>query len=114
MMGFNNIELISDRPLALNLQEIRECIRLFPDRAMIVSLMADNDRNSWHELIRKVEGVGVHALATPLVTKADGIPHSRLDLSVQAKGPLAHPIAYLSANLTERSQLSPFCDRGDS
>ena len=34
VMGFNNIELISDRPLDLNLREIAECVRLFPDRAM--------------------------------------------------------------------------------
>src|SRR5258707_209610 len=47
VMGLNNIELISDRPLDLNLREIKECIRLFPDRAMIVSLMADNDKESW-------------------------------------------------------------------
>ena len=57
VMGFNNIELISDRPLDINLKEIEECIRLFPDRAMIVSLMADNDRQSWHELIKKVEEI---------------------------------------------------------
>src|ERR1700754_3361694 len=62
VMGLNNIELISDRPLDINLQEIRECIRLFPDRAMIVSLMADNDRNSWHELIKKVEDTGAPGL----------------------------------------------------
>lgn len=41
VMGFNNIELISDRPLNINLKEITECIKLFPDRAMIISLMAD-------------------------------------------------------------------------
>ena len=51
-VGFNNIELISDRPLAINLQEIREVLKLFPDRAMVVSLMADNDRKSWHELVK--------------------------------------------------------------
>src|SRR6201987_6111712 len=39
VMGLNNIELISDRPLDVNLREIRECVRLFPDRTMIVSLM---------------------------------------------------------------------------
>jgi dihydropyrimidine dehydrogenase (NAD+) subunit PreA len=49
-MGFNNIELISDRPLDQSPRD-RECIRLFPDRAMVVSLMADNTRESWHELI---------------------------------------------------------------
>ena len=60
VMGFNNIELISDRPMDINLKEIAECVRLFPDRAMIVSLMADNDRESWHELIKKVEDTGAH------------------------------------------------------
>ena len=31
VIGFENIELISDRPLHLNLEEIKECIRLFPE-----------------------------------------------------------------------------------
>src|SRR4051794_24440807 len=62
VMGFNNIELISDRPLEINLREIREVLREFPDRAMIVSLMADNDRKSWHELIKQVEDTGAHGL----------------------------------------------------
>ncbi|MFC5412735.1 NAD-dependent dihydropyrimidine dehydrogenase subunit PreA [Larkinella bovis] len=62
MMGLNNIELISDRPLALNLREIAECVREFPDRAMIVSLMADNTRAKWHELIAQVEDTGAHGL----------------------------------------------------
>ena len=55
MMGFNNIELISDRPLDINLKEITQVVKMFPDRAMIVSLMADNDRKSWHDLIMKCE-----------------------------------------------------------
>ncbi|MBC7863703.1 MAG: NAD-dependent dihydropyrimidine dehydrogenase subunit PreA, partial [Bacteroidia bacterium] len=32
VMGFNNIELISDRPLEINLREIAEVVREFPDR----------------------------------------------------------------------------------
>jgi len=58
VMGFNNIELISDRPLDINLKEITEVVKLFPDRAMIVSLMADNNREAWHELIKKCEDAG--------------------------------------------------------
>lgn len=46
VMGFNNIELISDRPLEINLKEIAEVVKEFPDRAMIVSLMADNDKKA--------------------------------------------------------------------
>ncbi len=59
-MGFNNIELISDRPLEINLKEIAEVVKVFPDRAMIVSLMADNDSEAWHELIKQVEDTGAH------------------------------------------------------
>src|SRR6201991_3304681 len=79
VMGLNNIELISDRPLDINLQEIRECIRLFPDRAMIVSLMADNDRNSWHELIKKVEDTGAHGLELNF-----GCPHGMTERGMGA------------------------------
>jgi dihydropyrimidine dehydrogenase (NAD+) subunit PreA len=58
VMGFNNIELISDRPLDINLKEITEVVKLFPDRATVVSLMADNNKESWHELIKKCEDAG--------------------------------------------------------
>src|ERR1700752_3050720 len=37
--GFTNIELITDRPLAVNLREVKEVKRDWPDRALIVSLM---------------------------------------------------------------------------
>src|SRR5580765_1150062 len=39
MMGFNNIELISDRPIAENLKEIAEVKRNYPKHAVIASLM---------------------------------------------------------------------------
>ena len=79
IMGFNNIELISDRPLDINLKEIAECINLFPDRAMIVSLMADNTRESWHELIAKVEDTGAHGLELNF-----GCPHGMTERGMGA------------------------------
>ena len=79
VMGFNNIELISDRPLDINLKEIKECLKLFPDRAMIVSLMADNDRKSWHELIKKVEDTGAHGLELNF-----GCPHGMTERGMGA------------------------------
>lgn len=79
VMGFNNIELISDRPLEINLKEIAECVRLFPDRAMIVSLMADNNRESWHELIKKVEDTGAHGLELNF-----GCPHGMTERGMGA------------------------------
>lgn len=79
MMGLNNIELISDRPLHSNLKEIAECVRLFPDRAIIVSLMADNNRQSWHDLIKQVEDTGAHGLELNF-----GCPHGMTERGMGA------------------------------
>jgi dihydropyrimidine dehydrogenase (NAD+) subunit PreA len=79
IMGFNNIELISDRPLEINLIEIKEVLREFPDRAMVVSLMADNSRESWHELIKKVEDTGAHGLELNF-----GCPHGMTERGMGA------------------------------
>ncbi|REE84456.1 dihydroorotate oxidase B catalytic subunit /dihydrouracil dehydrogenase (NAD+) /dihydropyrimidine dehydrogenase (NADP+) [Paenibacillus taihuensis] len=60
--GFNNIELITDRPLDVNLKEIYETKKLFPDRALVASLMVEPKREKWHEIVKKVEAVGVDGL----------------------------------------------------
>jgi dihydropyrimidine dehydrogenase (NAD+) subunit PreA len=58
VMGFNNIELITDRPLELNLQEITQVKRDWPDCAMVVSLMVPCNEESWKEILARVEGTG--------------------------------------------------------
>lgn len=78
-VGFNNIELISDRPLEINLKEIKEVLKLFPDRAMIISLMADNDRKSWHEMVKKAEDTGAHGLELNF-----GCPHGMVERGMGA------------------------------
>ena len=77
--GFNNIELISDRPLDINLKEIVEVVKEFPDRAMIISLMADNDRKSWHEIVKKCEQTGAHGFELNF-----GCPHGMTERGMGA------------------------------
>ncbi|AMQ20320.1 NAD-dependent dihydropyrimidine dehydrogenase subunit PreA [Geobacillus sp. JS12] len=62
VMGFNNIELITDRPLEENLKEIYETKKRFPDRAVVASLMVEPKREKWHEIVKRVEDVGVDGL----------------------------------------------------
>jgi len=57
MMGFNNIELITDRPLADNLREIEEVKKRFPDHAVIASLMVES-RAEWHQIVKDVQNAG--------------------------------------------------------
>jgi dihydropyrimidine dehydrogenase (NAD+) subunit PreA len=59
MVGMNNIELITDRPLEDNLREIREVKRAFPDRAVVASLMVEPKRERWHEVVKRVQDAGV-------------------------------------------------------
>ena len=58
MLGFNNIELITDRPLAVNLKEIREVKRAWPDRALVVSLMVPCTEAAWKAILAEVEDTG--------------------------------------------------------
>jgi dihydropyrimidine dehydrogenase (NAD+) subunit PreA len=62
MMGFNNIELITDRPLDINLREIAEVKRRYPKHAVIASLMVESKREAWHEIVRRSEDAGADGL----------------------------------------------------
>ena len=58
LLGLNNIELITDRPLDVNLREIKAVKRDWPDRAMVVSLMVPCDEESWRSILPLVEETG--------------------------------------------------------
>ncbi len=62
MVGFNNIELITDRPLQINLQEIKSVKRNWPDRAMIVSLMVPCEEDAWKSILPLVEDTGADGI----------------------------------------------------
>ena len=57
LIGLNNIELITDRPLKDNLREIEEVKKYFPDHAVIASLMVET-RQQWHDIVRDVQNAG--------------------------------------------------------
>jgi dihydropyrimidine dehydrogenase (NAD+) subunit PreA len=62
LLGLNNIELITDRPLQVNLQEIKEVKRKWRDRALVISLMVPCDEESWKDILSRIED-----------TEADGV-----------------------------------------
>ncbi|AVS69632.1 NAD-dependent dihydropyrimidine dehydrogenase subunit PreA [Paracidovorax avenae] len=62
VIGLNNIELITDRPLAVNLEEIRRVKRAWPDRAMIVSIMVPCVEESWKRILPMVEDTGADGI----------------------------------------------------
>ena len=62
MLGFNNIELISDRPIETNLREIAEVKRRYPKHVVIASLMVESTQAAWHDIVARAEEAGADGL----------------------------------------------------
>jgi len=62
MLAINNVELISDRPLEINLREIAEVKRAWPDRAVIASAMVESTPQAWHDIVRRIEDTGADGI----------------------------------------------------
>ncbi|KAL7223369.1 hypothetical protein ACSBR1_024925 [Camellia fascicularis] len=62
IIGWENIELISDRPLETMLKEFKQLKEEYPDRVLIASIMEEYDKAAWEELIDRVEQTGIDAI----------------------------------------------------
>ena len=62
LVALENIELITDRPLKENLREIEQIKKKYPDRAVIVSLMVENDEKAWKEITEQALSTGCDGL----------------------------------------------------
>jgi dihydropyrimidine dehydrogenase (NAD+) subunit PreA len=62
MLAINNVELISDRPIEVNLREIAEVKRNWPDRAVIVSAMVESKPETWSEIIERIQDSGADGI----------------------------------------------------
>lgn len=62
LLGLNNIELITDRDLEVNLREIADVKKRWPDRAMIVSIMVPCEEGAWKAILPRVEDTGADGI----------------------------------------------------
>ena len=62
IIGFENIELITKRPVAVWLEEIREIKQEYPDRMLIASIMSMVVKEGWQDLAKQVEAAGADAI----------------------------------------------------
>lgn len=62
LLGLNNIELITDRDLFINLEEIKRVKADYPDRAIIVSLMVPCEEEAWKAILPLVEDTGADGI----------------------------------------------------
>lgn len=60
-VGFNNIELITDRSLEVNFREIYDTKKKYPKHAVVVSLMVET-REEWKDIIKRAVDSGADGL----------------------------------------------------
>ena len=79
VLGLNNIELITDRDLYKNLDEIKRVKIDYPDRAIIVSLMVPCEEEAWKAILPLVEDTGADGIELNF-----GCPHGMAERGMGA------------------------------
>jgi dihydropyrimidine dehydrogenase (NAD+) subunit PreA len=99
--GFNNIELITDRPLDVNLREIAAIKREFPDRAVVVSLMVPCEERAWKAILPPVEDTGCDGIELNF-----GCPHGMSERNMgSAVGQVPEYVEMVAAWCKQHSRL---------
>src|SRR4051795_416695 len=61
VIGWENIELISDRPFHLWIDEFKKCKDSQPKGALIASVMEEYSKDAWIEIVERCQDAGVDA-----------------------------------------------------
>lgn len=59
IIGWENIELISDRPFKIWEDEFKKCKDQFPNRVLIASIMEEYRKDAWIEIVERCQACGV-------------------------------------------------------
>ncbi len=81
VVGFENIELISDRPFDVWLKELRQLKKDYPHKMLIASIMEEYRKEAWHEIVRRVQETGVDAFELNL-SCPHGLPERKMGMAM--------------------------------
>ncbi|MCA9697347.1 MAG: NAD-dependent dihydropyrimidine dehydrogenase subunit PreA [Myxococcales bacterium] len=83
VIGFENIELISDRPFSIWLEEFREIKKRYPKHILVASIMEEYRKEAWQEIVERVQETGVDAFEMNL-SCPHGLPERRMGAAMGA------------------------------
>lgn len=81
VIGWENIELISDRPLEVMLEDFARLKQEYPDKILIASIMEEYNRESWIQLVRLCEQAGVDGFEINF-SCPHGMPERRMGMAM--------------------------------
>jgi dihydropyrimidine dehydrogenase (NAD+) subunit PreA len=101
MVGINNIELISDRPIEVNLKEIASVKKHWPDRAVVASLMVESKKEAWHDIVKRTMDAGADGIELNF-----GCPHGMSERGMgSAVGQVPEYVCQISEWVVEVSEI---------
>jgi dihydroorotate dehydrogenase subfamily 1 len=77
IIGWENIELISDRPFTTWIQEFKQIKDRYPDRVLIASIMEEYRKDAWVEIVERCQEAGADAFECNF-SCPHGLPERRM------------------------------------
>lgn len=77
IIGWENIELISDRPFRTWIDEFKQIKDKYPDRVLIASIMEEYRKDAWIEIVERCQDAGVDAFECNF-SCPHGLPERRM------------------------------------
>jgi dihydropyrimidine dehydrogenase (NADP+) len=81
IVGWENIELISDRPFSAWLDDFRRLKDKYPDRFLVASITEECTRDAWAEIVERTQATGVDALELNF-SCPHGLPERRMGAAI--------------------------------
>jgi dihydroorotate dehydrogenase subfamily 1 len=81
VIGFENIELISDRPFDTWIDELTQLKKEYPNKVLVASIMEEGYKGPWQEITKRVQETGVDALELNL-SCPHGMPERRMGMAM--------------------------------
>jgi dihydroorotate dehydrogenase subfamily 1 len=81
VIGFENIELISDRPYQDWLDDLAQLKKSYPNKILVASVMEEYRKEAWQQIVREVNATGVDAFELNL-SCPHGLPERKMGMAM--------------------------------
>jgi len=81
VIGFQNIELISDRPYADWIDDLTQLKKQYPNKILIASIMEEYNKATWQQIVREVQATGVDGFELNL-SCPHGLPERKMGMAM--------------------------------
>src|SRR3954453_13232917 len=91
IIGWQNIELISDRPFSVWIDELKLLKDKYPDGVVIASIMEEYNKDAWIEIVEKVQATGVAAFELNF-SCPHGLPERKMGAAMGQDNSIMHEV----------------------